>query len=104
MNPIFPYELPRHTQPSSEVLSAIVRIGCLGQSLRLGRDCLGVSTGATIVYLDIKKKVLAIKLRPFAVRTRLELVSVTLCITTIFITLFLLCSQFVASIEYFEST
>ena len=40
----------------------------------------------------------------FAVRTKLELVSVTLCITTIFITLFLLCSQFVASIEYFEST
>ena len=39
-----------------------------------------------------------------AVRTKLELVSVTLCITTIFITLFLLCSQFVASIEYFEST
>ena len=39
-----------------------------------------------------------------AVRTRLELVSVTPCITTIFIGLIHLCSQIVATIEYFEST
>ena len=39
-----------------------------------------------------------------AVRTRLELDSVTPCITTIFIGLIHLCSQIVASIEYFEST
>lgn len=39
-----------------------------------------------------------------AVRTKLELVSVTPCITTIFIGLIHLCSQIVATIEYFEST
>ena len=39
-----------------------------------------------------------------AVRTGLELVSVTPCITTIFIGLIHLCSQIVATIEYFEST
>ena len=44
------------------------------------------------------------KLRLSAVRTRLELDSVTPCITTIFIGLIHLCSQIVATIEYFEST
>lgn len=44
------------------------------------------------------------KLRLSAVRTKLELVSVTPCITTIFIGLIHLCSQIVATIEYFEST
>ena len=39
-----------------------------------------------------------------AVRTGLELDSVTPCITTIFIGLIHLCSQIVATIEYFEST
>ena len=39
-----------------------------------------------------------------AVRTELELVSVTPCITTIFIGFIHLCSQIVATIEYFEST
>ena len=43
-------------------------------------------------------------LRDVAVRTKLELVSVTPCITTIFIGLIHLCSQIVATIEYFEST
>lgn len=39
-----------------------------------------------------------------AVRTKLELESVTPCITTIFVGLIHLCSQIVATIEYFEST
>ena len=39
-----------------------------------------------------------------AVRTKLELDSVTPCITTIFVGLIHLCSQIVATIEYFEST
>ena len=50
------------------------------------------------------KKALAMKLRLSAVRTKLELDSVTPCITTIFVGLIHLCSQIVATIEYFEST
>ena len=68
--------------------------------------CLFLESNGSLVYavnLSKTKKPWR-EAKVSAVRTKLELVSVTLCITTIFITLFLLCSQFVASIEYFEST